>query len=183
MAPRWVRSQAEHWASLFRKLGIDRVPLDQLCLSHFLEAAPAIIEHRDDLRELNARAEGEIAIRKAIEEASVWGQETVFSLTEYVNNKRTTPLIKDWRDMTSSVSDLQSLLGSLKDSPFFGAFAETVKQYEEKLVLLDHVLSQLNPIQRKWVYLEPLYSPLPKHCSLLTTHYALLTTYCVLRTA
>ena len=59
--------------------------------------------------------------------------------------------------MTTQVSDLQSLLGSLKDSQFFAAFADTVAQYESKLSLLDHVLAQLNPIQRKWVYLEPIF--------------------------
>ena len=31
-------------------------------------------------------------------------------------------------------------------------------QYETKLAMLDHVLAQLNPIQRKWVSLEPIFS-------------------------
>ena len=64
---------------------------------------------------------------------------------------------QDWKELTTTVSDLQSLLSSLKDSPFFGAFADTVSQYESKLGLLDHVLALLNPIQRKWVYLDPIF--------------------------
>jgi len=31
-------------------------------------------------------------------------------------------------------------------------------QFEVKLVLLDEVLHQLNSIQRKWVYLEPIFA-------------------------
>ena len=45
---------------------------------------------------------------------------------------------------------LSALLGT-------GAFADTCVQYEAKLALLDGVLAQLNPIQRKWVYLEPIF--------------------------
>ena len=56
----------------------------------------------------------------------MWSQETAFALTEHTENGRQTPLIKDWKDLTTQVSDLQSLLGSLKASPFFGAFADTV---------------------------------------------------------
>ena len=149
--------QPEHWRSLFHKLGIEKVALAQLCLHHFLGAAEAIVEHAEDLRTLNARALGEVAIREAIQEVSAWSQEAAFSTMDHEENGRKTPLIKDWKDMTTQVSDLQSLLGSLKDSPFFAAFADTVSQYESKLALLDAVLAQLNPIQRKWVYLEPIF--------------------------
>jgi hypothetical protein len=46
------------------------------------------------------------------------------------------------------VSEFQSLLVSLKASPFFGAYSDTVVQYQSKLMLLDDVLAKLNPIQR-----------------------------------
>ena len=84
--------------------------LETLCLSHFLAVAPAIVEHADELKQLTARATGEVAIREAIQEVSAWSQETSFSLTEHTENGRTTPLIKDWKDLTSQVSDLQVLL-------------------------------------------------------------------------
>lgn len=150
--------QPEHWATLFRKLEIEKVSLDKLCLSHFLGCTAKLLEHREEIKELNARATGEVALREAVQEVTVWSQEATFSLTSYTNNHRTTPLIKDWKDMTTQVSDLQALLGSLKDSHFFGAFADQVNQYETKLALLDQVLAQLNPIQRKWVYLEPIFA-------------------------
>eukprot|EP00327_Prymnesium_parvum_P015469 CAMPEP_0113281722 /NCGR_PEP_ID=MMETSP0008_2-20120614/28451_1 /TAXON_ID=97485 /ORGANISM="Prymnesium parvum" /LENGTH=3313 /DNA_ID=CAMNT_0000132155 /DNA_START=19 /DNA_END=9960 /DNA_ORIENTATION=- /assembly_acc=CAM_ASM_000153 len=162
MAPvlRHVRGdvfQPEHWRSLLNKLKLEKMSIDKLCLSHFLESSKALVDHAEEFKVLAARAVGEVAIREAIQEVNVWSQETSFTLTEHDENGRQTPLIKDWKDLTTSVSDLQSLLSSLKDSPFFGAFADTVTQYESKLTLLDSVLAQLNPIQRKWVYLEPIF--------------------------
>eukprot|EP00966_Prymnesium_polylepis_P151786 3506553-Prymnesium_polylepis.1 len=102
--------QPEHWRSLFHKLKLEKMTIDKLCLQHFLECAPALIEQAEEFKTLSARAVGEVAIREAIQEVSVWSQETCFSLTEHNENGRSTPLIKDWKDMTTSVSDLQSLL-------------------------------------------------------------------------
>ena len=70
------------------------------------------------------RATGEVAIREAVQEVRVWSQEAVFSLTEYEENGRKTPLIKDWKDLFLELGDKQSLLASLKESPFYRAFED-----------------------------------------------------------
>ena len=55
------------------------------------------------------------------------------------------------------MGDKQSLLGSLKESQFFKAFADQGLALEAKMSVLDFVLHTLNSIQRKWVYLEPIF--------------------------
>lgn len=57
----------------------------------------------------------------------------------------------------TKVSDNQSLLSSLKESKFISRFTEQVEQFESKLGGIDEYLSKLNIIQRKWVYLEPIF--------------------------
>ena len=42
----------------------------------------------------------------------------MFDLTTYESINRKTPLIKEWKDMMTKVSDNQSLVASLKDSKF-----------------------------------------------------------------
>jgi dynein heavy chain 2 len=49
------------------------------------------------------------------------------------------------------------LLGSLKESQFFKAFQDQGLALEAKMSTLDYVLHTLNSIQRKWVYLEPIF--------------------------
>ena len=46
---------------------------------------------------------------------------------------------------------------SLKDSKYFPPFADQAEQFEKKLGGIDDYLSKLNIIQRKWVYLEPIF--------------------------
>ncbi len=55
------------------------------------------------------------------------------------------------------VGDHQCLLQSLKDSPYYSGFEEKASSWESKLVELDELLRLINSIQRKWVYLEPIF--------------------------
>lgn len=57
----------------------------------------------------------------------------------------------------TKVSDNQSLLSSLKESKFIGRFKDQVDYFESKLGGIDEYLSRLQVIQRKWVYLEPIF--------------------------
>ena len=65
----------------------------------------------EEVRQLNARAQGEVAIREALQEVTVWSQEAAFSLIEHDENGRQTPLIKDWKDMTTAISVRSLVLG------------------------------------------------------------------------
>lgn len=55
------------------------------------------------------------------------------------------------------VGDNQCLLQSLKDSPYFAGFADKATLWEGRLADLDEYLHHLNQIQRRWVYLEPIF--------------------------
>lgn len=57
----------------------------------------------------------------------------------------------------SEVGDHQSLVASLKQSNFYSLFKDEVSSWENKLAFLQEGLVFLNQIQRKWVYLEPIF--------------------------
>ena len=57
----------------------------------------------------------------------------------------------------TQVGDHQCLLQSLKDSPYFSGFADKATLWESRLAELDEHLHQMNQIQRRWVYLEPIF--------------------------
>ena len=61
---------------------------------------------------------GEVTIREAINELRVWCESTEFTLSDYASNGRTTPLIKEWKEIMTAVSDHQSLIMSLKESRY-----------------------------------------------------------------
>lgn len=114
---------------------------------------------------MNCRAQGEVTIREALRELELWGVGAVFTLTDYEDSQgKTVMLIKDWKDIVNQVGDHRCLLQSLKDSPYYKGFEDKVSIWEKKLAELDEFLQNLNLIQRKWVYLEPIFGrgALPK---------------------
>ncbi|KAI8824969.1 dynein heavy chain and region D6 of dynein motor-domain-containing protein [Fimicolochytrium jonesii] len=150
----------EHWAELFRMLALPRgTTLSELTFGHILAAQGMVLEKINEIKELNSRAQGEISIREAIQELDMWGASASFSLTDYQDVKgNNVQLIKDWKDLLTQVGDNQSLLSSLKDSPYYKAFADRAILWEKKLFQLEANLSNLNSVQRRWVYLEPIFN-------------------------
>ncbi|XP_053312461.1 cytoplasmic dynein 2 heavy chain 1 isoform X2 [Spea bombifrons] len=149
----------DHWLDLFRLLGLPKgTTLEKLLFGDLLKVADVIISKASELKDLNSRAQGEVTIREALRELDLWGAGAVFTLTDYEDSQaRKIKLIKDWKDIVNQVGDNRCLLQSLKDSPYYKGFEDKVSIWEKKLAELDEYLQNLNQIQRKWVYLEPIF--------------------------
>ena len=153
--------ERDHWKSLFNMLGFDnKITKENLIFGNFIEKTNELIENQNKIKELFQRAQGEILIRNAMSELTAWFETAEFHFTENINqtNKRKTPLIKDWKELISDISDKQALLVSVKTSEYFSRFEDQINQYEIKFSNLDEWLTNLNLIQRKWVYLDPIFS-------------------------
>ena len=158
----WDRA---HWAQLFQILGFpakgpDAVQVDNLALSHFLGKAAAILEKTEEIKALHAQAQGEVTIKEAIQQLEVWGYDRQFALLlhEFPDGRRHVALIKEWKEIMTEIADNQSLIQSLKESPFAVAFKADIALWEGRLLALAATLADLNYIQRKWVYLEPIFA-------------------------
>ncbi|GLD99148.1 hypothetical protein PINS_up007866 [Pythium insidiosum] len=151
----------DHWTQLFRKLGLPRgVEKRNLTLGHFLDVlevleVPATLQF---VKVLHARAQGEVTIREALQELRAWTETAELALLPHEHDGRRVAIIKDWKEILLALGDNQSLLASLKESQFFKPFEGEASQYEVKMTLLDQALAQLNVIQRKWVFLEPIFA-------------------------
>uniref|UniRef100_A0A4W3JMF3 Cytoplasmic dynein 2 heavy chain 1 n=1 Tax=Callorhinchus milii TaxID=7868 RepID=A0A4W3JMF3_CALMI len=149
----------DHWLDMFRLLGMPRgTTLEKLLFVDLIKVADVILAKASELKELNSRAQGEVSIREALRELDIWGAGAVFMMTDYQDSQnKTIKLIKDWKDIVNQVGDNQCLLQSLKDSPYYKGFEDKVSIWETRLADLDEYLHSLNQIQRKWVYLEPIF--------------------------
>ncbi|KAJ3140439.1 Cytoplasmic dynein 2 heavy chain 1 [Physocladia obscura] len=150
----------EHWGELFRIISIPKgVSLSDLTVGHIIEVKKNILSKISEIKDLNGRANGEIAIREALQELDMWGAGAVFTLSDYQDAKgNLLKVVKDWKETMAQVGDNQSLLQSLKDSPYYKNFADKTQLWEQKLSGIDEVLRNLSSVQRKWVYLEPIFN-------------------------
>lgn len=148
----------EHWSQLFFKLKMPKgLSLASLRFEHFLNSLDLVVKNARFAKDMTARAQGEVTIREALMEIKTWAEAAEVKFVEHEELGRRTPLISEWKELFSELGDNQMLLQSLKDSPYYKAFQATGVQFETKFALLDEVLHCLNQIQRKWVYLEPIF--------------------------
>ncbi|EGD76743.1 dynein heavy chain isotype 1B [Salpingoeca rosetta] len=166
---KYVRGDAfstDHWVELFGILQLPTsTPVESLLFRDILGAAQHMANNVPALKDLHSRAQGEVTIREALHEVDLWGASATFTLSSFEDcNGQEIPLIKEWKELLSKLGDNQSLLSSLKDSPYYPAFADKAGLWEQKLAELTEVLDRLKTIQRKWIYLEPIFGrgALPK---------------------
>ena len=124
---KWVRGEAlspDHWLELFRILRMPRgTMMEKLTFGDILKVRQEIASHAEQLKDLNTRAQAEHTIREALRELENWGAGAQFSLTDYLDTKQQKmQVIKDWKDLFTQIGDNQSLLSSLKDSPYYKNF-------------------------------------------------------------
>ena len=158
--------ESTHWAQLFSLLqfptiGPEAVSRENLTLQHLLDKADLLIDKMDELKMLHAQAQGEVTLREALHQLKVWGLDRRFALVSHSMSSRrggTVSLIKEWKDLFTEVADNQNLVSSLKDSAFFGPFKEETEVWEQLLSVLADRLTHMNAIQRKWLYLKPIFA-------------------------
>ncbi len=81
--------ERDHWKNLFMLLKFDNsLTKDNLIFGNFLEKTEFLVKKSSEIKELYTRAQGEILIRNAISELTVWFESAEFLFTEYVNNNR-----------------------------------------------------------------------------------------------
>ncbi|KAM3726645.1 Cytoplasmic dynein 2 heavy chain [Dirofilaria immitis] len=150
---------SDHWLMLFRILGMPKgTTLEHLRFGDFLNVHKMICENLEALKNLNERAQGEITIREAIQELELWAQQAEFVLTDYKHSNGTiVKIIKDWKDILNSVKDSEALLQSLKNSSYYSQFTDKTSIWETRLADTEQYLQWMNEIQRKWIYLEPIF--------------------------
>ena len=100
------------------------VTLDNLTFGHFVDNVTVMLKKTKEIKELADKAQGEVTIREAINELRTWCENTEFILSDYDSNGRVTPLVKEWKEIITQVSDHQSLCASLKESRYFNSFAD-----------------------------------------------------------
>ena len=108
------------------------------------------------------RAANEMSIRETFNELDSFAASTTLSTYSHLTAQGDSiKLIKNWRIVLNQVSESILTLQSVKNAEIFqesSDFAERASIWESRLDKLDKILALLNSVQRKWIFLEPIYS-------------------------
>lgn len=151
-----LRSEAlkdRHWSLLRKRLNVKWV-LTELTLGDIWDSN--LTKNAQFYKDIILQATGELSLESFL-------QDTLkgFWLThplDLVNYQRKTMLIKGWDDLFAKIGDHINGIAAMKNSPYFKEFESEAATWEERLNRMQIIFDIWIDVQRRWVYLEGIFS-------------------------
>eukprot|EP00795_Rhopilema_esculentum_P009610 gene9610-17369_t len=143
-----------HWEQMSDVVEYDIKPEATTSLSQMLEFG--LQKHLDKLEEISGAATKEYSLEKAMEKMKSEWNGMHFELVPY----RDTGV-----SILSAIDEVQLLLDdhivkaqTMSGSPFIKPFEKEIKEWCERLILIQDILDNWLKCQATWLYLEPIFS-------------------------
>ncbi|XP_028395151.1 dynein heavy chain 3, axonemal-like isoform X1 [Dendronephthya gigantea] len=143
-----------HWDLMSDIVGFDIKPEADTSLCNMLEYG--LHKCLDKLEDISVSASKEFSLEKSLEKMKSEWAEMYFEFIAY----RDTGV-----SILSSVDDIQLLLDdhvvkaqTMSGSPFIKPFEAEIKEWVEKLILMQDIIDAWLKCQATWLYLEPIFS-------------------------
>ncbi|CAB3408082.1 unnamed protein product [Caenorhabditis bovis] len=141
-----------HWNQMMKEMRVNW-NLSDLTLGQVWDAD--ILRHENTIKKILLVAQGEMALEEFLREMREYWQSYEVELVNYQNKTR---LIKGWDDLFNKLKEHQNSLSAMKLSPYYKQFEESAQSWDEKLNKINAMFDVWIDVQRRWVYLEGLFS-------------------------
>ena len=141
-----------HWKQLMKRLRVNWV-LSELTLGHVWEADLA--KNEAIIKEVLLVAQGEMALEEFLKQVSEVWKTYELELINYQNKCR---LIRGWDDLFTKVKEHINSVAAMKLSPYYKEFEEDALSWEDKLNRINALFDVWIDVQRRWVYLEGIFT-------------------------
>ncbi|KAK6731031.1 hypothetical protein RB195_007476 [Necator americanus] len=141
-----------HWRQMMKELRVNW-NLSELTLGQVWDAD--LQRHEHTIKQILLVAQGEMALEEFLKQMRDFWQSYDVELVNYQNKTR---LIKGWDELFNKLKEHQNSLAAMKLSPYYKQFEENALSWEEKLNRISAMFDVWIDVQRRWVYLEGLFS-------------------------
>lgn len=141
-----------HWKQLMKELKVNWI-LSDLTLGQVWDADLA--RHEPIIKQVLLVAQGEMALEEFIKQVKDFWSNFVVDL---VNYQQKTKLVRGWEDLFNKLKEHMNSLAAMKLSPYYKQFEEDASAWEERLNKISAIFDVWIDVQRRWVYLEGLFS-------------------------
>ncbi|VDP11035.1 unnamed protein product [Soboliphyme baturini] len=134
-----------HWKQLMKQLKVNWV-LSELTLGQ---------KHEATIKDIILVAQGEMALEVFLKQLREYWQNFELDLINYQSK---TKLIRGWDDLFNKLKDHINGISAMKLSPYYKEFEEDAAVWEERLNRITSLFDVWIDVQRRWVYLEGIFS-------------------------
>lgn len=125
-----------------------------------------MIRHESAIRQMLLVAQGELALELFLKQVKEYWQAYTVDLVNYQNK---TMLIRGWDELFNKLKEHINSLAAMKLSPYYKEFEEDALAWEDRLNRINALFDVWVDVQRRWVYLEGLFSGSADIATLLPT--------------
>ena len=149
------KMKERHWKSLVKtlRLGASWANINDRTLGNIWDID--LIRNEKLVREVLTVAQGEMALEQFINQTKDLWENYALELIQYQTKCK---LIRGWDDLFNKLRDNQNALSAMKLSPYYKVFDEQAAQLEGKLNNLAELFDVWIDVQRRWVYLDGIFS-------------------------
>ncbi|XP_063237430.1 dynein heavy chain, cytoplasmic isoform X2 [Bacillus rossius redtenbacheri] len=141
-----------HWKQLMKQLRVNWV-LSDLTLGQVWDVN--LQKNESTVKEIIVVAQGEMALEEFLKQVRESWQNYELDLIDY---QKKTRLIRGWDDLFNKVKEHINSVAAMKLSPYYKVFEEEALTWEEKLNRINALFDVWIDVQRRWVYLEGIFS-------------------------
>jgi dynein heavy chain 1 len=141
-----------HWQQLRKRLNATWT-VTELTLGHIWSSD--LRRNENVFKEIITMAQGELALEEFLKQVRETWQTFELDLVNYQNKCR---LIRGWDDLFSKLAEHSNSLSAMKASPYYKVFEDDATGWEDKLNRLRILFDVWIDVQRRWVYLEGIFS-------------------------
>lgn len=141
-----------HWKQLMKQLRVNWV-LSELTLGQVWDVN--LQKNESIVKDVILVAQGEMALEEFLKQVRESWQTYELDLINYQNKCR---LIRGWDDLFNKVKEHINSVAAMKLSPYYKVFEEEALTWEEKLNRINALFDVWIDVQRRWVYLEGIFS-------------------------
>ncbi|CAO1413898.1 unnamed protein product [Diamesa tonsa] len=141
-----------HWKQLTKQLRVSWV-LSDLTLGQVWDVN--LLKNEGIVKDIILVAQGEMALEEFLKQVRESWQNYELDLINYQNKCR---IIRGWDDLFNKVKEHINSVAAMKLSPYYKVFEEEAITWEEKLNRINSLFDVWIDVQRRWVYLEGIFS-------------------------
>lgn len=141
-----------HWKQLTKQLRVNWV-LSDLTLGQVWDVN--LLKNESVVKDIILVAQGEMALEEFLKQVRESWQNYELDLINYQNKCR---IIRGWDDLFNKVKEHINSVAAMKLSPYYKVFEEEALTWEEKLNRINALFDVWIDVQRRWVYLEGIFS-------------------------
>lgn len=141
-----------HWKQLMKQLRVNWV-LSDLTLGQVWDVN--LQKNESIVKDIILIAQGEMALEEFLKQVRESWHTYELDLINYQNKCR---LIRGWDDLFNKVKEHINSVAAMKLSPYYKVFEEEALTWEEKLNRINALFDVWIDVQRRWVYLEGIFS-------------------------